>query len=272
MVEEIITIFCFVDDYLKVIGQKDNPQTRISTSEIITTGIVAAKYFGGNYQKSRIFLDAHGYIPNMLSESRFIRRLNSIDHEIFSTIFFIMAKAFKASNEGEKYVIDSFPVPVCKNVRIGRCKIYTQKSYKGYCASKKEFFYGIRVHMLVTKKGEPVEFIIEPGAKSDIKAAKEFTLDVPRGSEIYGDKAYNDYEFEDYLDFQRGISLVAKRKKNAKRRQKSENFKTRKVIETAFSSIVMNFSRKIHAITAHGFELKIVMFIFAYASGFLVAS
>lgn len=37
--------------------------------------------------------------------------------------------------------------------------------------------------------------------------------------------------------------------------------KTRKIIETTFSLITGSFARKIHAVTAHGFELKIVMFI-----------
>ena len=272
MVEEIITIFCLCDDYLKTIGQKDNHQARISTSEVLTTAIVATKYFGGNYQKSRMFLDGHGYIPNMLSESRFIRRLNSIDTEIFKAIFFTMAKAFKAINIEREFAIDSFPIPVCANVRIDRCKIYHEKEYKGFCASKQEFFYGIKVHMLVTKKGEPVEFVIEPGSRSDIRVARSFDFDIPRGSRIHADRAYTDYAFEDYLDLQRNISLAVKRKKNAKRRTNKFCGKTRKIIETAFSSIVRSFARKVHAITPQGFELKIVMFIFAYAMGFLVAT
>ena len=126
--------------------------------------------------------------------------------------------------------------------------------------------------MLVTKKGQPVEFVIKPGSKSDIKVARSFAFDIPRGSKIHADRAYTDYSFEDYLDLQRNIYFVVKKKKNAKRHTKRFCGKTRKIIETAFSSIIRNFARKIHAITARGFELKIVMFIFAYAMGLLVAS
>ncbi len=39
----------------------------------------------------------------------------------------------------------------------------------------------------------------------------------------------------------------------------------RKRIETTFSEITNLFPRKIHAVTAQGFILKIVLFIFAYA-------
>ena len=78
MVEEIITIFCLCDDYLKTISYKDNRQAQMKTSEVLTTAILAAKFFGGNYQKSRMFLSSHHYIKNVLSKSRFIRRLNSL--------------------------------------------------------------------------------------------------------------------------------------------------------------------------------------------------
>lgn len=272
MVEEIITIFCLCDDYLKTNNFKDHYQAQMSTSELLTTAIVAAKFFGGNYQKSRMFLSSHYYIKRMLSESRFVRRLNALDKDILYNIFAIMAKIFKTTNFEKIYAIDSFPVPVCSNIRISRCKIYKDEKYRGYSAIRQSYFLGIKVHMLVTKYGEPIEFVIEPGSFSDIRVARTFDFDIPRGSIIHADKAYTDYDFEDYLEFQRQIILAARRKDNAKRKEKGMSTKIRKIIETSFSSIMNNFSRKIHAITAKGFELKIIMFIFAYATKFLVAT
>lgn len=272
MVNEIITIFCTCDDFLKIIGYKDNVQARMTTAEIITTTIVAAKYFGGNYAKSRIFMLFHGYIPKMLSESRFIRRLNEIGTELLENIFSLLAQMFKNANVGNEYAIDSFPIEVCANVRMERCKIIDSKEYLGFCASKQQYFFGIKVHMLVTKSGLPVEFMITPGSVSDIKAARLFALDIPLKSKIHADKGYTDYAFEDYLSLQRQIELCVKRKSNSKRKEKKVCGKTRKVVETAFSLITRNFPRKIHAVTAQGFQVKIYMFIFAYIIGFLVAT
>jgi len=272
MVEEIITIFCLSDEYLKAINFKDNYQAQMSTSELLTTAIVAAKFFGGNYKRSRTFLSEHFYIKRMLSESRFVRRLNAIDKNILYNIFTIMTKTFKAANLEKVYAIDSFPVPACSNIRISRCKIYKNEKYRGYSAIRQSYFFGVKVHMLVTKYGEPVEFVIEPGSFSDIRVARAFDFDIPRGSIIHADKAYTDYDFEDYLELQRQIFLAARRKENAQRKEKGMSTKIRKIIETSFSSIVSNFSRKIHAVTAKGFELKIIMFVFAYATKFLVAT
>jgi hypothetical protein len=269
MVEEIITIFCICDDLLKEIGYLDDKQARISTSEVLTIALVATKFFGGNYQKSRMFLEGHYYIKNMLSKSRFIRRLNSIDPEVLNLLFCIMAKGFKESNTDKEYAIDSFPIVACANVRIKRCKIYKGKSYNGFNASKQEFFYGIRVHMIVTKKSEPVEFLIQPGARSDIKVAKSFKFDLAKGSKIYADKGYTHYAFEDYLEFQRNIYLIPQRKNNSKRSRKKFCGKIRKKIETVFSTIIRDFPNRIHAATSKGFELKVILFIFAYAMKFL---
>ena len=118
----------------------------------------------------------------------------------------------------------------------------------------------------------PVEFYIKPASYSDISIARKFKFDVALKSKIHADKGYTDYEFEDYLELQRNISFVVQRKNNAKRKPRGFCRKTRKVVETTFSLIVKQFAKKIHAITAKGFEIKIVMFIFAYAKGFLVVS
>ncbi|MBC6476018.1 MAG: transposase [Hormoscilla sp. GM102CHS1] len=58
-------------------------------------------------------------------------------------------------------------MPVCDNIRIDRCKIYNKEEYRGY--SKKRYFYGLRVHMLVNKHGKPIEFYRAAGSYNDVK-------------------------------------------------------------------------------------------------------
>jgi hypothetical protein len=43
---KIISIFCIVDDMLKACGHKEDIRIRVSDSEIITTAIISALYFG----------------------------------------------------------------------------------------------------------------------------------------------------------------------------------------------------------------------------------
>ena len=39
---------------------------------------VAATFFAGNLDKTCLFLNEHGYVPEMLSKSRFNRRLDFV--------------------------------------------------------------------------------------------------------------------------------------------------------------------------------------------------
>jgi hypothetical protein len=59
-------------------------------------------------------------------------------------------------------------------------------------ASKKRDFYGRKVHLLVTKDGQPVECCLTPGAYSAVRMRKAFRFAVSAGSHVYADKAYTD--------------------------------------------------------------------------------
>jgi hypothetical protein len=234
----------------------------------MTTPLVAAAYFGGNLALARRFLVSHGYFTQDLSASRFCRRLHSIHKELWRHLFRLLGELFVRSNSQQNYVVDSVPIPACDNIRIRRCKLLSGEEHRGYIASKKRFFYGLRVHLLITGTGEPVEFVLAPGSASDVQVFKDFDLDLPEGSTLYADKAYNDYGFEDLLS-QAGIHLQAQRKKNSLRPlslcREFIGKPVRQHIETAFSQVTLRFPKHIHAVTAQGFVLKIVCFLLAYS-------
>jgi hypothetical protein len=76
----------------------------------------------------------------------------------------------KQTNDRDEYIVDSCPVPVCDNIRIRRCQLYRGEAYRGYLASKHRYFFGLRIHLLVTATGQPVEFVLAPGVQADIIA------------------------------------------------------------------------------------------------------
>jgi hypothetical protein len=151
----------------------------------------------------------------MLSASRFNRKLHRIA-ELFQTLFLRLGETWKKLNEKSVYVIDSYPIPMCDNYRILRSKIYHGEDFRGYIASKRRYFYGLKIHILVTEQGEPVEFFLELGAFSDTRALGLYNFDVPENSFITGDKAYNDYTIEVVMR-EAGIELIPLQKKNSLR-------------------------------------------------------
>ena len=120
---------------------------------------------------------------------------------------------------GSDYVIDSFPVAVCDNIRISRSKLLQGKQWRGKQCSMRRYFYGIKVQALVTASdGIPVEFCFVPGSESDVQALKKLPLAVAPESNIYGDSAYTDYTIEDDIKEADFIQMMIQRKSNSKRK------------------------------------------------------
>jgi hypothetical protein len=269
MQEQIITIYCVCADFLQAYGYQDDPQTQMTTAEVMTVALVAATFFVGNQELSRRFLGEHGYIPKMLTKSRLNRRLHRLPDTLWQALWQIVSAIAQQTNPTQEYVVDSCPVPVCDNIRIRRCRLYRDEVYRGKVASKRRFFYGLKVHLLITATGKPVEMVLAPASCADISAFRCLPVDLPEGAELYADSAYTDYVLEDSLQEDAGITLTAQRKKNSKRpipgwvRYICDY--SRKRVETTFSQIAQRFARSIHAVTPRGFELKVFLTVLSFA-------
>jgi hypothetical protein len=123
------------------------------------------------------------------------------------------------------------------------------------------------VHITVTSEGIPVECSFTAGSAHDLDGMNRLPLDLPEGSKLIGDSAYTGYLIEDMFR-DNGICLLADRKTNSKRQHNPSNkyliSTRRKRIETAFSDIAKLMPESIHAVTAEGFLIKIIAFIWAY--------
>ncbi len=274
MDSQIVAIYCICDDILKGLRHCEDKQRQMSDAEVMTTSIVAALFFSGNMEKSRIFLQEHGYIPKMLEKSRFNRRQHKIA-ELFLVVFELLGDFWKQLNEESVYVMDSFPVSTCDNYRILRCHLYEGEAWRDFQASKRRYFYGLKIHLMVTQQGQPVEFFLTPVSWSDTRVLKMYNFDLPEGSLLTGDKAYTDYAFEDFLE-EAHLDLQPLRKKNSKRPVppwiKYLLACYCKVIETTGSLLEQLLPKHIHAVTPQGFELKVALFVLATSLNFFMVA
>lgn len=263
--DKIISIFCLIDDILQGINHKEDVRRQVSDSEIIITALVSSTSFYGNHCSAIQFMKQYGYIPNMLEKSRFNRRLHKIGKLLYE-LFEIVSSYFKDFCCEMHYIIDSFPVAVCNNMRISNCKIIKDKKWRGYTASMRNYFYGVKVQLLTTKDGIPIAFHFTPGKTADAKALGKMIDKLPAESSIYGDSAYLDYGLEDKAFQRKAILLKIQRKSNSKRidtlEQKKEKLKMRKRVETTISDIKKLFPRTIHAVTLKGLIIKLTLFVF----------
>jgi hypothetical protein len=111
-----------------------------------------------------------------------------------------------------------------------------------------------------------------PVADGDAKVLMHFNLALPEGSTLMGDKAYNDYVYEDLLREAR-LFLIPLRKVNSSRPLEPaltyRIARARKAVETTGSLIERLLPQHIHSVTARGFELKLACFVIACALGFI---
>jgi hypothetical protein len=61
-------------------------------------------------------------MPHKSNFNRMLHRLS----DIVASLFLALGQSLKGLNCSSEYVIDSFPVAVCRNVRINRCRLLEQ--------------------------------------------------------------------------------------------------------------------------------------------------
>ena len=267
IVTETTYLYVIIDDILKSLGHREHARCECSDSEVITTALCAALHFGSNHSDAIGFVQETGLMPQMVGTSRFSRRLHRVG-DLAAEMLLQLGHVFKSLSESMIYRIDSFPMNCCHNIRIPRSRLFKEEQYRGRSASKRQYFYGIKVFVMTDEANRPVEYCFTPGSWADIDGLRQMPLDLPPGSKVYLDSGFTDYKMEDELREAENINLFVARRKNSKRlHHPSVDFLIshhRKPIETTFSEITALFLKKIHAVTDQGFLLKVLLAIFAH--------
>jgi hypothetical protein len=250
----IVTAYSVIADLLKVYGYQDDPRATVSAAEILTVAVAAAKYFQNHHERALCILVKLGDIPH-LSISRFNRRL----HALRDWLYGLVALLGEVFTTGEVFIIDSMPLPVCKRVRARRCKKVRGQPFCGYCAAKREKFFGWRLHLICTPDGIPVAFDLLPAAEHDLTPIHELTVNLPADATVFGDKGY--ISADDALSILEatGVRLVSIRRKNMPPNSWADDFDLRlyrKRIETVYAQLEAMGIQRLHARTNLGFDLK----------------
>lgn len=76
---QIITIYCFCDDFLKSRGNQDWPKVKMTLAEVMLVYIVATRFFYGNIERAYTTLKDGKYILKPISKGQLNERLHSLD-------------------------------------------------------------------------------------------------------------------------------------------------------------------------------------------------
>ncbi|HEM5578396.1 TPA: IS982 family transposase [Streptococcus suis] len=174
----------------------------------------------------------------LLERSRFNRRSKQL-----IWLVQLIRKAMSEMLPSDKLaIIDSFPLPLCQPVRNHRATIFNGLADIGYNASKHLWFYGFKVHMLVTLSGFILNYVVTPASVHDIKVVYEL-LEGCKQSVILGDLGYLSSELKKDLE-QEGYHLWTPFRKNMTGAEEHNNWKVmamRRTVETRFSELCRLF-------------------------------
>jgi len=250
----IVTTYVVIDDILKMSGFEDDCRATGHAAETLTVAVLAAKYFQNHHERALCLLIRLGYVSR-LSVSRFNRQL----HQLHDWLLGIASLVGEVFSQGEAFIIDSMPLPVCKRVRARRCKKVRGKAFCGYCAAKREKFFGWRLHLVCTAEGIPVSFDLLPAAHHDLTPIHELTVALPQGATVFGDKGYISDLDAASIFAASGVRLVSMRRTNMAPNTWADDYDLahyRKRIETVNSQLEAMGMQHLHARTHLGFELK----------------
>lgn len=135
----IVTTYVVIDDILKAWNFEDDCRATGHAAETLTVAVLAAKYFQNPHERALSVLIRLGYVSR-LSVSRFNRQL----HKLRDWLYGMVCLVGELFSQGEAFIIDSLPLPVCKRVRARRCRKVRGGEFCGYCAAKDEKFFGWR--------------------------------------------------------------------------------------------------------------------------------
>ena len=252
----IIAIFVVIDDVLRRYGHQQHCLARASDAEVLTVAVVAAQYFYNHHARALTVLQRLHFLSGPLSASRFNRRLHRLAHWLpFLTD--LLGRLFQGA---PCLVIDSLPVPVCRRVRAWGCGKVRGRAYCGYCAAKKEKFFGWRLHLVCTPEGLPVRFVMLPASYQDLTPIHELLWELPAGVWVLGDKGYVSAPDATTIAAETGVQLVAQRRGNQTPNSWAEQqalARYRQTIETVNSQAEKMGLERLYSRTNAGFEIKV---------------
>lgn len=182
----------------------NNSNPRFTDQEIVT--IYLFGHLNGLFEKKAIhkfILDYwRHFFPKLPSYQTFVSRLNQLE-DTFQTFGRYLNQQLEEKRIPEvDHLIDSLPIMLAKGGHAYSAKVAREEANLGYCASKKIYFHGVRLHTIAQRRTGtiplPKNIWLREGSCHDLPSVREQDVYLPNTS-LIGDKAFLDPVFEAML-------------------------------------------------------------------------
>ncbi len=210
----ILLVYTIIDDLYQQfvpasVSQRRNVDAaKMSDSEIITLSI-CGELIGMDSENAWYSFVKRNYrhlFPMLCCRTRFNRTRRAL-LQVTELLRQKLTQSFPIP-ASRYFVIDSFPLPVCKFGRARYCRSFRADGANyGRCPSKKETYFGFKVHALITLEGYITAFEVTPASVDDREGLRDLA-EKRCGLVILGDKGYTgEALFDDMC--RKGICLMS---------------------------------------------------------------
>lgn len=193
----ILHVFCLIDDTLKALSpgrlRQRGPAPALADSEVITMELVG-ELLGLDRDKA-IYRHFRAYhLPlfpalGRISRTTFGRQAANL-WAVKRLIHRRLAEGLLSPTpDAPLWVLDSFPLPVCRFARAPACRRFAGLAANGFDHTENAVYYGLRIHLCCSDRGIIGELEIAPANVHDSQLVEEL---LPLGGVGLGDRNYWD--------------------------------------------------------------------------------
>lgn len=243
----IIEVFCLIDDELGKMLKEGTlrcrgPSPALEDSEIITMEIVGEFLEKDGDKAIWEYFKSHWlhFFPKIPCRSSFVRQAANL-YMVTQMLQKRVATKLGAFSD-MLHMVDGLPMPTCKFARAHFSRVFKGLAAYGYCASKKERYYGFKGHILISSIGVVTTATFTAANKDERDVCPELVKKI-RGL-LLGDKGFIRPELKETLEKQ-GLSLQTPLRDNMDE-ERPQSFlrwllSTRRLIETVIGQLTERF-------------------------------
>jgi hypothetical protein len=273
----IITVYCWVEEQMNALHGDHRLRQRgfapkLTDSEVITLEVVGEflgldtdvgiwKYFGRHWRS---------WFPHLGSRTTFAQQAANL-WMIKQRLHQQLLNDLGALTD-PIHLVDGCPLPVCGLTRAPQCRLFPETAELGYCAAKKQYYYGLHGHVMITFNG-----VITACAVTSASADERETLwELSAGIQglVIGDKGYISAFLQAELaatgiDLQ--TPLRANMTDNRAPRVVQQLTRTRRRVETVIGQLTEQFHfEKVRARDAWHLTSRIARKVLAHTLGIFI--
>lgn len=221
--------------------ESNNSTPDFTDAEVLTIALMQSYFRTDTLKRTFLLVRANDpqAFPRCCTYKQWVARLNRLAQPLGAMI---EEFAQETATGTQFYLLDAQPIPVCQPIR--HCRVSLLREAGAYFGkTSKGWFFGFKLHLLISENGLIVTAILTPGNWDDREAATALVQSVASGSVCLGDRGYRRPTLQDELLEEDGVLLLTRAE--AFQEQQALLCSIRERVEMTFSQLWSRFATRV---------------------------